>query len=236
MLNVLHPSPILLTNESVKKLKMSELEFATLRSGGQVRPLTKRYEELAERKDVLMKSYANKEVGMKSYLIQMGHMSLRHAREANRLGVDVRKPAAAAPSNTKRKGREVVAPTPDHDTLSETRPMSPRSEDSDGDPDPFPRPVAKRPRIAPIMAARRKGAKCVKCSKGFVWSKNTWVKCEAACENYFHKKCLSEDRFRDPFKCYSCVPDTVLDPDLGKKNILLLVKLMSGLVQTTAQL
>mgnify|MGYP001470441238 CR=1 FL=1 len=107
MLNVLHPSPILLTNESVKKLKMSELEFATLRSGGQVRPLTKRYEELAERKDVLMKSYANKEVGMKSFLIQMGHMSLRHARAANRLGVDVRKPAEAAPSNTKRKGREV---------------------------------------------------------------------------------------------------------------------------------
>ena len=226
MLNVLHPSPILLTNESVKKLKMSELDLATLRSGGVVRPPTKRYEELAGRKEVLMRSYANKEVGMKSFLTQMGHMSLRHAREANRLSVEVSKPAAPS-SNTKRKGREVLVPTSANDsvadTMSETRPMSPRSEDSDGDPDPFPRPVAKRPRIAPIMEARRKGAKCVNCVKGFVWSKNTWVKCEASCENYFHKKCLSEDRFRDPFKCYSCVPDTVLDPDLGKKSIFLYI-------------
>ena len=191
----------------------------TLSSGGLVRPPSDRYVWQAERRISLMKTYSQGEISRSSYLVQMGMISIKHIREANRISGDL------AASKARRRNRGARTPALEaraqialDDSLSETRPLSPRSEDSDVDqPDPFPRPeVNKRPRIAPVIEARRKGAKCAKCGKGFIWSKNLWLHCTGPCGNYFHKKCLTDDRFREPFICFVCRPDAVLAPDLGK--------------------
>ena len=188
-----------------------------LMGGGVVRPASSRYEEYAEKRISLMKSYAKNEMSRHSYLIAIGGQTWKQSHDM------VRKSTSDSTGKRRKGSRTASAAEPDPLMPDDTRAVSPvHSGDSDVDqPDPFPRmPVSNPvpiPRIAAAHQARRKQKKCPPrpwgCGKGFVISKNTWIECTGPCNNMFHKKCVTSDEMmREPFICFTCLPDAVLAP------------------------
>ena len=172
-----------------------------------------------------MTSYQAGQLPRKDYLIIMGAMSWKQSLRVG--GPRVAQEAEAEGGNGQVKPRpRRRGPAQDQDDLGDdTRVLDPvLSEDSDAEqnPDLFPQrqvralrvaPAAearrRRQRIAPAHEARKNGDKCVKCTKRFMRAMSTWLKCQP-CGNHFHKKCLGEDKFRDPFVCFTCQPDAIL--------------------------
>ena len=160
-----------------------------------------------------MKSYAKGEMSRRNFLNSIGGQTWKQAHDL------VRKSTSDS-AGKKRKGSRAASSTdPDPMMHDDTRAVSPvHSEDSDVDqPDPFPRRPVAVPRIAAAHEARRKQKKCppkpLGCGKGFVLSKNTWIECTGPCDNMFHKKCVTSDEMmREPFICFTCLPDAVLAP------------------------
>ena len=205
------------SNVMTKEAKKAEYEMDILVGGGVVRPPSGRYEDYAERRISLMKSYAKGEISRHNFLISIGGQTWKQSHDS------IRK--STSDSSEKQKKRKGSRPTSvgDNDPRlgDDTRAVSPvHSEDSDVDqPDPFPqRPViARNQQIAAAHEARRRQKKCppkpLGCGKGFVFSKNTWLECTGPCSNIFHKRCLTADeKFREPFICFTCLPDAVLAP------------------------
>ena len=201
-------------------------------SGGTVRPASSKYEGLAERRTKLMLSYQAGELTRKDFLVIMGAMSWKQSLHVGGARVTHEAEAQGSHGQAKpRPRRRGPAPSPADTLDDDTRVLSPvQSEDSDAEqnPDLFPQreirplrvaqaPAAaearrKRARTAAALEARQNGDKCVKCTKRFMRRMSTWLKCTGPCGNHFHKKCLGDDRFREPFECYTCLPDPALSP------------------------
>ena len=181
-----------------------------------------------------MTSYKKGEMTRREYLVQMGAVSLKSQRELKKRGINDKNKAPARrpvtlPSAFPSAGAAL------EDSFSETRVMSPQASDQDSDVDQFdPFPVRVRDpqrAIRPIVEARRKAQKCTKCNKGFQLRKNLHLICDK-CGGYQHKRCSGVAKHRDPFMCLDCVPDTILDEDLGEK----LTKLLENLFKIYSQL
>ena len=161
--------------------------------------------------------------------MQMGAVSLKTQRELSKKGIPGPKqarplrPAAPIPSApSAAAAAEALA----NDSFSETRAMSPLysdQEDSDVEQEnPFPE-QAKDPwrAIQPIIDARQKAEICEHCTIGFQPRRKIHLVCQK-CSKWHHKRCLTRvAKARDPYFCLTCVPDTILDPDLGEQSVLI---------------
>ena len=166
-----------------------------------------------------MASYKKKEMTRKEYLVQMGAVSLKSLREISKRGIAAPKDKAPVRRPETLPSAPSSAPAFE-DSFSETRVTSPLASDQDSDVeqfDPFPVRVRDPQRaIRPIVEARQKAQKCTKCTSGFQLRKNLHLVCDR-CGGYQHKRCAGVAKHRDPFMCLDCVPDTILDADLGEK-------------------
>ena len=204
------------SNVTTKELKKAEYEMDMLTGGGVVRPASGRYEDYAEKRITMMKSYAKGEMPRRSFLIAIGGQTWKQSHDV------MRKSTSDSSEKRQRKGSS-KRPTSsvDYDPQTDvTRAVSPvHSEDSDVEqPDPFPHPViAKNQQLAAAHKARRNQKTCpdkpLGCGKGFRGQNTKMGPCTGPCNNVFHKKCLTQDeKFRDPFICFTCLPDAVLAP------------------------
>lgn len=221
------PNPHILVCYTTKEFATAQLDIERLEAGGAPRAPSARYEALAQRKDRLMAAYKNKEMPRREYLVQMGSVSLKSQRELSKRGIP-------APKNVPRPRPATAVPVPSapsaaaaaeamvvmNDSFSETRAMSPRcsdQEDSDVEQDnPFPQQAKDARRaIQPLLDARQRGQLCTKCGIGFQPSRKIHLVCQK-CTRWQHKRCAGVAKTRDPFVCLPCVPDTILDADLGE--------------------
>ena len=202
------------SNVMTKEAKKAEYEMDILTGGGHVRPPSSRYEDFAEKRIALMKSYANGEISRRNFLVSIGGQTWKQAHDS------IRRSTTDSSEKQRRKGSRPASTTDTGNVNDDTRAVSPvHSEDSDVDqPDPFPqRPLSARSQqIAAAHAARAKQKTCpakpLGCGKGFR-GQNTKLECTGPCGNIFHKKCLTADeKFRSPFICFQCLPDAVLAP------------------------
>ena len=242
-----HPNLHILSDFLSRELKKSMNDADILASGGLVRPASTKYVALANRRMKLMNSYATGEVSRHDYLITMGLLSWKQSHEGRKISRNTEAPQQEAPNQRGRgggrgrggRGRGLAHLTPalqtqaqleEEDLNDETRvqetPVLSDNSDAEADPDLFPQRRIRALRIAPAHEARRGRDKCAKCAKGFVKSMNTWLKCTGTCGLYFHKRCLTDDKFREPFICFTCHPDAVLAP--GNIYAFLFLKYLSN--------
>ena len=219
-----HPNLHILSDFLSRELKKAMNDVDILASGGIVRPASAKYVGLANRRMKLMNSYANHEIKRSDYLIAMGALSWKQSHEGRKISHNTDTEAQQdAPNQRRRRG---LAQTPaleaqaqEENLNDETRvlptPVLSDNSDAEADPDLFPQRRLRALRIAPAHQARRGRDKCFKCSKGFVKSMNTWLKCTGSCGNFYHKRCLQDDKFREPFICFTCRPDAVLAPGIN---------------------
>ena len=222
------PNPHILVCYSTREFASAQLDIERMEAGGAPRAPSARYEVLAQRRDRLMCSYKKGEMTRREYLVQMGSVSLKSLRELSKKGIQPPKKGQAQPQRPAPQPQRSAPPAAPSaaaaaeamdDSFSETRVMSPLYSDQDSDveqPDPFPaRAFDPRRAIQPIIEARQKAQKCSKCGAGFHLSRNLHLVC-GQCTRYQHKRCAGVAKDRDPFLCLGCLPDTILDADLGK--------------------
>ena len=66
---------------TTQEIKKAEYEMDILMGGGVVRPASSRYEEYAEKRISLMKSYAKNEMSRHSYLIAIGGQTWKQSHD-----------------------------------------------------------------------------------------------------------------------------------------------------------
>ena len=163
-----------------------------VRDGG-----TKRYNDLAKRRDNLMKLYSSGDISRGSYLKRMGSVSLKSDNESGRM-------VFQADRQQLLQLQQTIVEEDSDDDLSETRPPVVSDCDSDTEQeDPFPQRVPKRRAfIAPLLQARKKAQKCLICGKGFQLKRKLHIVC-ALCPSHVHKRCIPKDK-QDSFLCSKC--------------------------------
>ena len=220
------PNPHILVCYTTREFASAQLDIERLEAGGAPRAPSARYEALAERKDRLMVAYKRKEMPRREYLVQMGGVSLKTQRELSKRGIpapkNVPRPRPATATAIPSAPSAAAAAEARNDSFSETRAMSPICSDQDSDTEqenPFPQQAKDARRaIQPLVDARQRAQKCTKCRTGFQPSRKLHLVCQK-CTRWQHKRCAGVAKTRDPFVCLLCVPDTVLDADLGEQFV-----------------
>ena len=217
-----HPNLHILSDFISRELKKAMNDVDTLAIGGTVRAASAKYVALAGRRMGLMTSYSKGELPRPDYLIAMGALSWKQSHEGRKISRNTdTESQQEAPDQLRgpRRGQLQAQAPEDND---ETRVITPvLSEDSDSEmpPDLFPQRRLKALRVQAAQekgkaGAKKKGNVCVKCGKGYMATMNTWLKCTGVCGKAFHKRCLKDDKFREPFICFTCRPDAVLAPGI----------------------
>lgn len=172
-----------------------------------------RCQRLVTRRANLIRDYRAAELSDRKFLEYMGATSLKVQRAFGRQTVpaEAREAVLAAANNS----------TILDDSFSEAMPLSDSSDEDEAE-DINPRVANKKALIQPLLNKRKTDAKCGVCSKGFVWSKKTWVMC-SVCQTYYHWRHFPGfDQSQSTWHCNGCrrpsstpVVDVSTTPDIN---------------------
>ena len=155
-----------------------------------------------------MKQFEKGDITRSFFLKEMGALSLKANREADRLWTDVQDGVHIPATHD-------IDSSDSEDSLSETRPLLPSSDSDSDQEDPFvnlPRATKKKPRKGTSKPTR---PTCPVCGKGFQLGRipPLHLNCPE-CTKPTHKRCIAKNV--DTFICIKCVPSESEDlPDSG---------------------
>ena len=165
--------------------------------------MSSKYERLVQRRESLMQQFSKGEISRRSYLMEMGAISLKADRKAKRILPTNEDSTHSATIN-------MANESDSNDSLSETRPFGEASEcssDSEQE-DPFEKPPVRTgndPRAVKTSSKNKAHQRqiCPSCKKGFQLKRSPplHIAC-SECSKLYHKRC--RDVAAMPFVCAKC--------------------------------